>query len=59
MPILWNARIHLVRKAADFRMSIDGLSGLVRTALEADPSSGQLLVFHNRQRTAVKAWSWD
>lgn len=59
MLIPRNARIHLAREPADFRKSIDGLSGLVRTALDADPSSGQLFVFHNRRRTAVKALWWD
>ncbi len=53
------AKIHLAREHADFRKSIDGLSGLVRTALELDPSSGQLFISHNRRRTAVKALWWD
>ena len=43
-------RVHLAREPVDFRKSIDGLSGVVRTVLEDDPSSGHLFVFHNRRR---------
>ena len=59
MLIPRGTRIHLAREHADFRKSIDGLSGVVRTVLEDDPSSGHLFVFHNRRRTAIKALWWD
>ena len=52
-------RIHLARQAADFRKSIDGLSGEVRRVLEDDPVNGHLFVFHNRRRTALKLLWWD
>ena len=52
-------RIHLARQPADFRKSIDGLSGEVRRVLEADPTSGHVFVFHNRRRTALKLLWWD
>jgi transposase len=52
-------RIFLYRGAADMRKSFDGLSGLVRTELEADPLSGSLFVFCNRRRTMVKLLYWD
>ncbi len=52
-------RIHLARQHADFRKSIDGLSGEVRRVLEDDPTSGHVFVFHNRRRTALKLLWWD
>jgi transposase len=59
MLIPRGTRVHLAREHVDFRKSIDGLSGVVRTVLEDDPSSGHLFVFHNRRRTAVKVLWWD
>jgi transposase len=52
-------RIHLATRPADFRKSIDGLSGEVRRVLDDDPTSGHLFVFHNRRRTALKLLWWD
>lgn len=52
-------RIYLYRGAADMRKSFDGLSGLVREELQADPLSGALFVFCNRRRTMVKLLYWD
>ena len=54
-----NTRIHLAVQHADFRKSIDGLSGQVQAVLESDPTSGHLFVFHNRRRTALKLLWWD
>jgi transposase len=36
------------------RKSFDGLSGVVRTALQGDPKSGVLFVFCNRLRNRLK-----
>lgn len=52
-------RIYLYRGPADMRKSFDGLSGLVRLELQADPLSGALFVFCNRRRTMVKLLYWD
>ena len=52
-------RIHLAVKPTDFRKSIDGLSGVVRTVLDEDPLTGHLWVFHNRRRNALKLLFWD
>jgi transposase len=41
------------------RKSFDGLSGLVRTELDADPLSGSLFVFCNRRQNMVKILYWD
>ncbi|VBB43578.1 transposase [uncultured Desulfatiglans sp.] len=46
--------IYLYRSACDMRRSFDGLCGLIRSELRADPLSGSLFVFCNRRRTMVK-----
>ena len=52
-------RVYLGTEAQDFRKSIDGLAGVVHTHLERDPMSGDVFVFHNRRRTALKVLYWD
>ena len=52
-------RIYLYRAACDMRKSFDGLCGIVRSELGADPLSGSLFVFCNRRRTMVKVLYWD
>lgn len=41
------------------RKSFDGLSALVKTQLDEEPSSGQLFVFINRRRTQLKVLYYD
>jgi transposase len=41
------------------RKSFDGLCGLIRSELGADPLSGSLFVFVNRRRNMVKSLYWD
>jgi transposase len=41
------------------RKSFDGLCGLIRFELDADPLSGSLFVFVNRRRSMVKLLYWD
>jgi transposase len=43
----------------DFRMGIDKLTQLVKTALLEDPFSGALFLFTNRARTAIKILYYD
>ena len=52
-------RIYLYRPACDMRKSFDGLCGLIRSELGADPLSGSLFVFCNRRRSMVKLLYWD
>lgn len=52
-------RIYLYRRACDMRKSFDGLCGLIRSELGADPLSGSLFVFCNRRRNMVKLLYWD
>ena len=41
------------------RKSFDGLSGIVRSELEADPTDGSLFLFINRRRDRLKILHWD
>lgn len=52
-------RILLSVKAVDFRKGIDGLAGICRQVLEADPFSGCVFVFRNSRGTAIKALTYD
>lgn len=52
-------RVYLAVGATDMRKGFDGLFGLVRQRLEADPLSGHLFVFCNRPRTRLKVLLWD
>ena len=52
-------RIFVAVEAADFRKGIDGLCGLCRTVLKADPFTGAVFVFRNRRRTAIKILAYD
>ena len=51
--------IYLYRAPCDMRKSFDGLSGLIRSELNADPLSGSLFVFCNRRKNIVKVLYWD
>jgi transposase len=52
-------RIYLYRPPCDMRKSFDGLCGLIRSELGADPLSGSLFVFVNRRRNMIKSLYWD
>jgi transposase len=54
-----NIRIFLCARPTDMRMSFDGLCGLVRGALGADPLDGSLFLFVNRRGDRIKALWWD
>ena len=59
VPISGATRIYLYSGPCDMRKSFDGLCGLVRSELGADPLSGSLFVFCNRRRNMVKVLYWD
>jgi transposase len=52
-------RIMLAVEPADFRKGIDGLAGLCRKVLAADPFSGTLFIFRNRKGTSLKLLLYD
>jgi transposase len=41
------------------RRSFDGLSGLVRSVFQADPTDGNLFLFLNRRGDRIKMLWWD
>jgi len=52
-------KIYIAVQAVDMRKGFEGLYGLVRDELGADPLSGHLFLFSNRTRTRLKALVWD
>jgi transposase len=50
--------VRLALEPVDFRKSIDGLAIAVGHALGRDPMSGEVFLFCNRTRTALKALYW-
>jgi transposase len=52
-------KIYVGVEAVDMRKGFEGLYGLVRDQLRADPLSGHLFLFSNRTRTRLKALVWD
>ena len=52
-------RIYLYRPPCDMRKSFDGLCGLIRTEMNADPLSGSLFVLCNRRLNMVRLLYWD
>jgi len=59
LTIPHNTRISLCTTPIDLRKSFDGLIGIVRSELAADPLSGHLFVFLNRNHTRMKILYWD
>lgn len=54
LNIASQSKIFFYIPAADMRKGIDGLSGIVRAELDADPTDGSLFVFVNRRRDRMK-----
>jgi len=54
MPVGPATRIYLAAGATDLRKSFEGLSDLVTHHFQADPLSGHLYVFTNRQHNRIK-----
>jgi len=52
-------RILLAVEPADFRKGIDGLAGMCRKIMQADPFDGTMFVFRNRKATSVKILLYD
>ncbi|MCL2348411.1 MAG: IS66 family insertion sequence element accessory protein TnpB [Planctomycetaceae bacterium] len=54
-----DTRILLCTSPIDMRKSFNGLIGIVRNELGADPLTGYLFVFFNKTNTLVKILYWD
>ena len=54
-----SVKIFVASEPVDLRKGFDGLSGVVRNILEADPLSGHLYVFLNKRRNLAKVLWWD
>lgn len=52
-------RVYMALEPCDMRRQIDGLSALVRSAMERDPESGDLYIFRNRRGDMLKALFFD
>lgn len=52
-------RVFVATGTTDMRKGFDGLYGIVRDQLGADPRSGHVFLFANRTRTRVKLLIWD
>lgn len=50
---------YLYEGICDMRKSFDGLCGLVLSAMNRNPTSGEVFVFLNRSRTHVKLLHWE
>ena len=52
-------RIYLAAGSTDMRKGFEGLYGLVRDRLSAEPLSGHVFVFTNARRNRLKLLFWD
>ena len=54
-----HVRIDVHLPPTDLRKSFDGLTGLVRSAFQADPRDGSWFLFFNHRRDRVKILAWE
>ena len=54
-----STRIFMAVSPSDMRKSFEGLSAIVRTQLNQDPTSGHLFLFTNKRKTRLKILYWD
>jgi transposase len=59
MAVTAQMRVLVCVAPMDFRKGIDGLKGVCREVLAADPFSGTMFVFRNRRGTAIKILVYD
>ena len=52
-------QIWIVAGVTDMRRGFTGLSGMVQTALEQNPFSGQVFVFRGKRGDLIKLLWWD
>jgi len=49
LSVASGVKIFVYTQAADMRKGFNGLSGIVRSEFEADPTDGSLFIFINRR----------
>ena len=54
-----SSRILIATQPADFRQGIDGFAAVCQQQLSSDPRSGSIFVFINRNKTMVRALTYD
>ena len=59
MGLAAGTRIWIVAGVTDMRRGFVGLSGMVQTALEENPFSGQVFIFRGRRGDLLKVLWWD
>lgn len=59
MQLSFKAPIWLYHEPVDFRKQIDGLVLLIASELTANPTSGELFIFRNRQANKIKLLWYD
>ncbi len=52
-------RILIYISPVDFRKGIDGLAKICKYKMQSEPFSGQVFVFRNRKKTAIKILMYD
>ena len=52
-------KVYVCLEPIDFRMGIQGISGVVRGVLNEDPLSGHLFIFRNARNNCLKALIHD
>ena len=53
------SKVYIYTPDTDMRKGVNGLSGIVRSELAADPTDGSLFVFINRRRDRMKILHFD
>ena len=59
MGLAAGPRIWIVAGVTDMRRGFVGLSGMVQTALQENPFSGQVFVFRGKRGDLIKLLWWD
>ena len=59
LSIASTASLFLYSEPTDMRKSFDGLAGIVRSELAADPTDGSCFLFINRRRDRLKILHFD
>ncbi len=59
LNITSHARIYAYTKPADMRKGFNGLSGIIRSEFQSDPTDGSLFLFVNRRRDRMKLLHFD